>query len=140
MADRPVIVKQVVIREQDRPAGEIVRDIIHDVETLIRTEVKLAKTELRETIRAANRAAPWFVAAAGAALFAGACFVVTLIAALMYVVPLWLAALFLSIMLAAAAAALFLVGRERIKRVQPLLPQTTETVRENTEWLKRRAS
>jgi uncharacterized membrane protein YqjE len=140
MAGRPVIVKQAVIREQDRSAGDIVRDIVHDIETLIRTEVKLAKTELKETLRVANGAGVWFAAAAVAALFAVACFVLIIIAVLLYAVPLWLAALIMTILLGAAAGALFLTGRERFKRLQPVLPQTTETVRENAEWLRRRAS
>jgi Flp pilus assembly protein TadB len=100
----------------------------------------LAKTELREKAHTASKAAGWLIAAGAAALFAGACFVVTIIAALMVIVPLWLAALIMTILLSAAAGALFLAGRDRLKRDQPVLPKTTETVRENAEWLKRQAS
>jgi uncharacterized membrane protein YqjE len=124
----------------DRSTGTIVRAIIRDAEEMIRSEVKLAKTELQEKARTATEGGGWLAAAAGTALFAGACFVVTLIAALMAVVPLWLAALIMAILLSAVAAALFLHGRDRIKRTQPVLRRTTETLREDAQWLKRQAS
>jgi uncharacterized membrane protein YqjE len=134
MADR------LEIADQDRSTGTIVRDIIRDAEEMIRSEVKLAKTELQEKARTAAEAGGWLAAAAGAALFAGACFVVTMIAALMVVLPLWLAALIMAVLLSAMAAALFLHGRDRMKRSQPVLRQTTETLREGAQWLKRQAS
>jgi Flp pilus assembly protein TadB len=126
--------------EQERSTSAILRDIIHDVETIIRAEVKLAKSELREKAHTAGEAAGWLAAAGGAALFAAACFVVTIIAALVAVVPLWLAALIAAVLLSAAAGALFFAGREHFKRARPLLPKTAESIRENAEWLKRQAS
>lgn len=134
MADRSEI------GDTDRSTATIVRDIVRDAEEMIRSEVKLAKTELQEKVRTASEAGGWLAAAAGTALFAGACFVVTCIAALTVVVPLWLAALIMAILLSAVAAALFLHGRDRIKRAQPVLRQTTETLREGTQWLKRQTS
>jgi uncharacterized membrane protein YqjE len=128
------------IGDPDRSTGTIVRDIVHDAEEMIRSEVRLAKTELQEKVRTASEAGGWLAAAAGTALFAGACFVVTCIAALMVVVPLWLAALIMAILLSGVAAALFLHGRDRIKRAQPVLRQTRETLREGAQWLKRQAS
>jgi hypothetical protein len=57
------------IVEQERSTGAILRDIIHDIETIIRAEVKLAKTELREKARTASGAAGWLAAAGGCGAF-----------------------------------------------------------------------
>jgi uncharacterized membrane protein YqjE len=134
MADRSEI------GEQDRSTATIVRDIVRDAEEMIRTEVKLAKTELQEKARTATQVGGWLAAGAVTGLFAVACFVLTAIAALVVVLPLWLAALIMAILLSAAAAALLLYGRERMKRAKPVLKQTTETLREDAQWLKRQAS
>ncbi|HLI86753.1 MAG TPA: phage holin family protein [Bryobacteraceae bacterium] len=128
------------IVEPRRTTSTILRDIIRDIEQIIRAEVELAKTEMREKVRTAGEASGWLGAAAGLGLLAGACVVMTVIVALALILPLWLAALIMAVVLGAIAGALFLHGLDRIKRAQPVLPETTGTLKENAEWLKRQAS
>jgi uncharacterized membrane protein YqjE len=107
------------------------------VVTLARQELQLAKAEMAEKGR---KAVPGFgmVGAAGlVALLAAGALTAFFILALDGVVPNWLAALIVALVYAAAAAALYFAGRERVQEAGPLVPeQTIETVKEDVEWAK----
>ena len=64
----------------------------------------------------------------------------TVIAALELVMPLWLAALIVTVVYAAVAGVLALRGRDKIKEAAPPVPeQTQESVKEDVQWAKTRA-
>ena len=134
MADHPEVL------EDERSTGAMVRDIVGDIERMIRAEVKLAKTELAEKVAQAKSAGLLLGVAAVGGLLAAACFVAVMIAALDLVLSLWLAASIVGVLLGGCAAGAFALGRVAMKQVQPVLPQTAETAREVTEWLKQRTS
>jgi hypothetical protein len=52
------------------------------------------------------------------------------------VIPEWLAALIVAVVLGAVAAVLALQGRNRMRAATPPVPQTIETVKEDVEWAK----
>jgi hypothetical protein len=124
--------------EGDHSLGEILREIVHDVQNMIHAEVRLARAELVEKARGFGKAGGLLGAAAGAALFAGACFVTTCIAALALVLPLWLAALIMALILGFTALGLYAAGRDALP--PPVPRQTVQTLEENAEWVKHRVS
>jgi hypothetical protein len=125
---------------QDRSLSDLTRQLSEDVTTLVRKEVELAKTEVTQKVA---------VLATGAGLFAGAAlFVVigvatltaTAILALALVMPAWLAALIVTVLVVLIAAVLALVGRHVLQRSQAPLPvETVESVKEDIAWVKTQA-
>ena len=97
----------------NRPLSDVLQDILKNVQELIRSEFKLAKTEVAQDAKAAAFSAVWLVAGAVCALTAWAFSLWTAAFALAQVVPLWLATLLVAGAMAAAAAVLLLVGRQR---------------------------
>lgn len=118
--------------------GEIIRDLISDVQHIVRAEMRLAKAEVKEKAQQAGQAGGMFGGAAVCGLFAGACLVVTCIAALALAMPVWLAALIMAVCLGCAAWAMFLGGRNRMKQVNPVPERTVESLKEDVEWAKHR--
>jgi len=124
----------------DRAIGDILRDVVRDVQDLLRSEVRLAKAEVSEQVDRAKSAGGLFGAAAVAGLLAGMCLVATCIAALAEVLPVWAAALIMTILLGIAGAALFSSARAKFRNFHAVPPQTVETIKEDVEWMKHRTS
>jgi uncharacterized membrane protein YqjE len=121
-------------RTGDRSAADLVRDIISNVQDMVRSEVKLAKAEFREETAKTVSGAKKMAIAAGAGLFA-LTFVLWSVAMLMArVMPDWLATLLVGIVLGAIAAVLYSKARNEIHIPKP--EKTIENVKENVEWMK----
>jgi uncharacterized membrane protein YqjE len=125
---------------RDRPTGALLKELSDQTTTLVRQEIELAKAELGEEGRKAGLGAGMF---GGAGLF-GALALATLttcvVAALDTAMPLWLAALIVTVVYAAVAAVLALRGRDKVKEATPPVPeQATESVKEDVQWAKTRA-
>jgi uncharacterized membrane protein YqjE len=124
----------------DRPTGELLRELSQQTTDLVRQEIDLAKAELGEKGKRAGVGAGMF---GGAGLFgigAFAALTACIIAALDLAMPLWLAALIVTVVYAAIAGVLALQGKEKIKEAGPPVPeQTAESVKEDVQWAKTRA-
>ena len=121
-------------QSDDRSVADLVRDIIANVQEMVRSEVKLAKTEFHEEATKTLSAAKKMSIAAGAALFA-VTFVLWSIALLLArVVPDWVATLLVGVLLGAIAAVLYANARGEIQI--PKADKTIENIRENVEWMK----
>jgi uncharacterized membrane protein YqjE len=125
---------------RDRPTGELFKRLSNETTTLVRQEVELAKAELQEKGKQAGVSAGMF---GGAGLFgvgAFAALTTGVIAALELAMPLWLAALIVTVVYAAIAGVLALRGKQKVEEAAPPLPeQTQESVKEDLEWVKTRA-
>jgi Flp pilus assembly protein TadB len=122
----------------DRSMSDIIRDLMADVQNIVRGEMRLAKVEIKEKAQQAGQAGGLFGGAAVCGIFAGACLVVTCIAALALAMPVWLAALVMAVCLGCTAWGLFLGGRNSIKQVNPVPERTVETLKDDVEWAKHR--
>jgi uncharacterized membrane protein YqjE len=124
----------------DRPTGELLRELSQQTTDLVRQEIDLAKAELGEKGKRAGVGAGMF---GGAGLFgigAFAALTACVIVALDLAMPLWLAALIVTVVYAAIAGVLALQGKEKIKEAGPPVPeQTAESVKEDVQWAKTRA-
>jgi hypothetical protein len=123
-----------------RSPVEIVQDVLRDVRDIVRGEVQLARTEVKGELQKAGKAGGYFAAAGICGFFAGACLVACIIAALATTMPVWLAALFMCVILACIAGAVYAGGRSRMKTVHPVPERTVETMKDNLEWAKRRTT
>lgn len=129
------------VGRRDEPLGEVARDLTRDLSLLVRQEVQLAKAEMAEKGRIAAPGVGMIGGATVAALLAGGALVAAAILALSIFLPEWLAALIVGTVLAVAAYVLVKQGKERVAEAgAPIPEQTIETVKEDVEWAKTRAS
>lgn len=117
-----------------RPLGELIGNITHDLSQLFRQEVELAKAEMRQEGKKAAGAAAMMAAGAVAALLTLVLVSFALVYLLAEAMHIALAALLVGVVWAIAGAVLISAGRKRMRTVTPL-PKTTETMKENARWL-----
>jgi uncharacterized membrane protein YqjE len=122
--------------ENGRSIADVLQDIVANVQTIIRAEIRLAKTEVKEEITKARAAAGMMAGGAVAALFTIWLLLLTVFFALSTVMPFWAAALVLLIVMAIVTAILLTAGRKRLKTVNTKPEKTIETMKENVQWVK----
>ncbi len=126
--------------QRDRPVGELLKDLAQETSLLVRQELDLAKAELQQKGKAAGAGAGLLGGAGVTALVALIALMLTVLAALDTAMATWLAALITTVVFAAAAAIEALLGRSRLAKAAPPIPeQTTETVKEDVAWAQTRA-
>ena len=117
-----------------RSLGEIVGDITEDLGTLVQQEMDLAKSELKREVTRLGKGAGMF----GGAGATGYLTLIFLSLALTYLLDNWLpvelAALIVALLWGAVTAALALKGRQEIKKANPQLPVTQQTLKEDAQW------
>ena len=122
--------------EYDRPLANIFQDLIRNVQEIIRAEIRLAKTEIKEEVSKTRAALALLVAGGCIALYAIGFLLLTIVYALENVVPPWLAGFIVAMALGAGATILIGIGRTRLSRVEPKPDKTIQTMKENVEWVK----
>jgi len=119
---------------RERSAADLVKDIIANAQEMIRSEIRLAKTEVREEAGKTWSGAQSLLIGAGAGIFALA-FVLTALAQLLALyMPSWAASLLVGAVLGIAAAIMISKGRGQLRVPTP--GKTIENVKENVEWMK----
>ena len=122
---------------RDQSTGDLVKQLTQQVSTLVRQEVELAKVEMADNGKKAGIGLGMFGGAGVAALLGLGSLTTFLILVLDLAMPAWAAALIVTVIWAAIAGVLALQGREKVKEVgTPLPEETTESVKEDVEWLK----
>ncbi len=104
--------------ERPESLGDLVRGLLEDISTLFRSEIALAKIEIRQTLAGLGGVAALF---AGALLFVliGLAFLfVTLVLLLALVMPAWAATLLVAVVLFLLAAGAALLGRSRLGKTE----------------------
>lgn len=122
----------------DASIADVLSDIVSNIQNIIRSEVRLAKTEMTEEATAAGRAAGILVGGAALALYAVGFLLLAAVYALRGPVPDWAAALIVGLVVAAVGGVLIKVGLDRIKHVNPKPEQTIDSVKEDVRWVKER--
>ena len=124
----------------ERPIGELLRDLSQQTSTLVRKEIELARAELTEKGKHMGVGAGMFGAAGLLGLFAFAVVTAGLVMLLGTAVEAWLAAFIVAAVYAAVAGTLALLGKREASQATPPIPeQATESVKEDVAWTKTRA-
>lgn len=133
---------------EERSLGQLLKQLTREVSTLLRQEVELAKTEMSEKASrvGANLGA---LALGGGVAFLAA---LSLLAAVIYGltalldgfmslrVAVWLAPLIIGLILGAAGYVLVRKALEQLKGESLVPRKTTQSLREDKEWLKQKVS
>lgn len=124
---------------REQSIGELVKDLATETSTLVRQEIDLAKAEMTERGKQAGKGAGILGAAALVGLLAAGALTACLIAALDLAMATWLAALVVTVVFGAIAAALAMTGRKQIREAAPPVPeQAIDSVKEDVQWAKTR--
>ena len=124
----------------DRPIGELVKELSEQTSTLVRKELELARAEMTQKGKTAGIGAGMFGGAALVGALALGALTAFLILALSIVLDEWLAALFVALVYGVIAGALALIGKKKVKEATPPVPeQTKASVRQDIEETKARA-
>jgi hypothetical protein len=122
---------------RERPISDLVKQLAGQTSTLVRQELDLAKAEMSQKATIAGKGGGLLGGAAVVGLLAAGALTACVILALSEVVPDWLAALIVALVMGAVAVVLAMQGRNRIRAATPPVPeQTVETVKEDVEWAK----
>jgi len=115
---------------RERSLADVLHDIVANVQDIVRSELRLASVEIRQELAKAARAGK--VAAAGGmlAIFALAFLLLAAVYGLALVMPPWLAALTVGIVLAITGSILISAGSKRLKLIHLKPEKTVASIRE----------
>ncbi len=119
-----------------RPTRGLIQDIVGNIQEIIRSEVRLAKTEVVEEVAKAGKAGGLIAGAGILALFGFGLVLVTCVAALALIMPVWLAALIMGVAVFVVAGTCYMMGRQRMRNVHPVPERTVQTLKDDVAWLK----
>lgn len=122
-------------------AGQLAKDLSREISELVRQEIALARAEMTEKGKRAGRGAGMLSGAAVLGLAAVGGSMAFFILLLDIWMPAWLAALIVTVVYGAIGGVLAMRGKREISEATPLKPeQTIESVKEDVEWAKTRAT
>lgn len=126
--------------DNQESVGTLISGLLQDLQELVRGEVRLARTELRDDAMAAGRG----VATIAAGALIGLTSFIFLMLGVTYLlnkaVQMWLAAGIVGAVLAGIAAICVSAGRQRLRASNFTPEQTIDTLKEDREWAKQQIS
>jgi len=123
-------------QREERSLGELFADLARETSTLVRQEVALARTEMTQKVAQVGRDGGK-IGIGGAIAYAGfLAIVAALILGLGQLLPLWLSALIVGIIVAGVGYIVLQGGVSALKRASLAPKATIETLKEDAEWAK----
>lgn len=119
----------------ERPLSSVLDDIAGNLQTLVRSEFRLAKTEVTQELGKATSAGILLGLGALMLGFSALFVLVAIVYALSLVMPPWAAALVVAAGEGLLAALFVALGVRKLKALRAP-PRTVETMKENVEWAK----
>ena len=125
---------------EERSAGELVKLLSEQVSTLVRDELKLAQLEMTRKGKQAGLGAGMLGGGGLIALYGIGCLLACAIIAISGALAAWLAALIVGAVLLAAAAAAALLGKSRLQKATPPVPEeAVGSIKTDVEEIRERA-
>ena len=119
-----------------RPVPEVLRDIVGNLQDLVRSELLLAKTELKERAADAVKVAVTYGMGLTSGFYGVGLLLLAAVYGLTMIMAAWLAALLLGAVLTVIAIALMSAGKKQWKRLNPGRSNTIQRLEENLQWSK----
>lgn len=121
---------------QDRSLSDVFQDIVRNVQEIIRAEIALAKTEVREEASKVVSSLAWTIGGTLSVILAVIFILWTAAYALGLIWPMWLATLVVAGVLTLAAIGLLFIGIRRLRELHPTPERTVQTIKENVAWVR----
>jgi uncharacterized membrane protein YqjE len=117
--------------------SELVTRLTQQSTELIRNELRLAQAEMTEKAKHAGVGAGLFGGAGLVALYGVGTLIATIILALALLIPAWLSALIVTVVLFAIAGVVALMGKKQVSQATPAAPKhTIESVKQDVDTIK----
>jgi len=121
----------------DASVGDLIKAMTTDLSRLVHNEVQLAQTEISAKIKQAGVGVGAFGGAGVLALYGIAVLIAAAVLGLAVVLPPWLAALIVGIVVLAIAGVAALVGKRKMSEAAPVVPErTVASVKEDVAEIK----
>jgi MFS family permease len=104
---------------------KLVNDLSEQISRLVRDEFRLARLELTEKGRRAGLGAGLLGVAGMSAFFGAATLIAAVVMLLARVMPAWLSAVLVGVVLLLVAGLFALVGKKQVSKAAPLVPEET---------------
>jgi hypothetical protein len=122
--------------QTQRSVPEVLQDIVSNLQDIIRSEFRLAKTEIKEEASKAVKPATTFGVGLVSGVYGIGFMLLAAVCGLSTVMPAWLAALLVGMILAIVAVAFISSGREKLKRTNLSPDKAIKSLEENVQWAK----
>lgn len=117
-----------------RPITDVLVDIGRNAQELLRAEIRLAQSEVREQLIGAQSAIVLVIVGIAGGILSGFFLLLAALFALRFVMPAWAAALCVTAVLALVAAVSLTAGVRRLKASRPVLKPLEDGVKEDAAW------
>jgi uncharacterized membrane protein YqjE len=125
-----------MFEKQDRSIGELFSELANETGLLIRQEVALAKVELTQKANRIGRNVGYLVLGGAVAYAALLALLAAIIILLANVMPWWVAALVMAVLVGIIAAVVISKALAALKNTEVVPRQTVETLKEDAQWAK----
>lgn len=131
---------QMQLKNDERSLGDLFSELAAETGTLVRQEVALAQAEL--TVKATSVGKNvGFLAVGGAIAYAGVLAILAgVILGLSLLIPAWIAAIMVGLVVGAVAFFLISSALEELKKTNLKPEETVESIKEDAQWLKNQVS
>lgn len=113
------------VAAEDRPTGELVKDLSEQISHLVRDELRLAQLEMTRKGKQAGLGIGLFAGSGGIAVYGIGCLIACAVIAIATVLAAWLAALIVGVALLLVAGIAALAGKGRLGKATPPVPEET---------------
>jgi uncharacterized membrane protein YqjE len=122
---------------QDRPFSRILQEIVTHLTEIIRSEIRLARAEVRADIAQVARASVFVGIGAVFGLYALGFALLGVVYALGTRITPWVSALIVAVGVGVIAAIFLHVGRTKMKQIDLKPDNTIRSLQENVTWMKK---
>ena len=122
--------------KDERAIGELLGDLYRDAERMVRLEVEFAKTEVTQKATRVGKNAGFLVVGAIVAYTGVLAILAGIIALLGLLIPVWVSALIIGILVAGAGAFLAWKGLQTLRQESVAPQRTIDTLKEDQEWMR----
>ena len=123
------------VDQHERTIADVVKDATSNIQDLIRSEVQLARIELKEEFTKVKASGVMFGIGAVLGLFGAGFCLLAIMYALGLVLPAWAAAVIVGVALMIGAGITLASARGILKKLKPP-SKTMFTVKEDLEWIR----
>ena len=120
--------------DNGRSIATVLKDIVGNVQQIVRSEIRLASAEVRQEVRKAGQGAALLMAGGAVAVLSLGCVLIAAISALATIVALWIAALIVAAVAGAVGAIFVAAGMKRIRQITITPTRTLATIEESIPW------
>lgn len=117
-----------------RAITDVLVDIGRNAQELLRAEIRLAQSEVREQVIGAQSAIVLVIVGIAGGILSGFFLLLAALFSLRFVMPAWAAALCVTAVLALVAAIALTAGVRRLKASRPVLKPLEDNAKEDAAW------